>query len=135
MPTKLTLVRSGDTLAPVATLRQPAEPARIPAPATDPVRDAAIEATADPDVIIAMDDAIQTVLERLHRDNGATPLAGLLTDVWRTAFATGYQIAHTDQAHAAFAEDTLATVIEIEKRDRAELRDTERALGKKAVRP
>ena len=127
----LTLV-TGGARATVTAITPPAKPT-APTPTASPVRDAALEAVLEPDALQAMDDAIETVLEHLARDNGATPIAGLLKDVWRAAFATGYQAAHDGQARADFADDTLAKVITLEARERAELPAKERAL--RAVRP
>jgi hypothetical protein len=122
------------SVATVTPLEQPAKPAPNFTPVIDPIRDAAIEAALDPDVLHDMDDTIQTALTRMHRDNGATPLAGLLIDVWRTAFTVGYQAAYTDQAHADFADDTLAEVVHIEAGERKALRETEYAIKRKAAK-
>lgn len=83
-------------------------------PITDPVREAALEAALEPDVIDAMDVAIGRALDHMHNNRGI-PLGGILAEVWRAALVAGYRAACDDRTEAGIAEG-LAEVIALHNR-------------------
>jgi hypothetical protein len=112
MPANLALIVSDKPAPAPVTQLKPAKPA---APRLDPVREAAVDASATLEAANAMHDAVERLLERRRGPHGVSSIARLMCDAWRAGAVYGGVALAQGQIEAGIA-DALADIIDLDSK-------------------